>query len=566
MKAIIPLALATWLVAPAAAERYDILIRNAHIVDGSGNPWYPGDIGITDGRIRTIRTRIDASAGTILDVKGLTVTPGFIDMHTHSDYTLLRDGNGESKIRQGVTLEVIGEGSSAAPRKPGMDELSRTEGITERWTTFREYFDLLGRKGISVNLMSYVGAGQLRRTVIGDVFRKPTAAELDRMKALARQAMEDGALGLVTALETTTGAHPDAVPGVEELVELTKAVAPYGGLYASHLRNQTDHFIDAIDEVGTIAERAHVAGEIFHIKSAGKPYFGQMARALDEIRAMRRRGVDVTADVYPYIAAAHGLATEVPQWAKDGGREQFVARLKDPSLRPRLRKETDEYIETKYYNEEKQVGGYAAVMISSTEKPNDPAIGKTIAEIAAERHVTGADAALDLLAENHGNVGIVMFYMSEADMRLALADPDVSICSDGSAISPAFGGRPHPRYYGTFPRILGKYVRDEKLLRLEDAVRKMTSLPAQRLGLRDRGVLREGAWADVVVFDPATIIDTATFDDPHQYPVGIEYVLVNGTIVVQQGKHTGARPGRVLYGPGRRETATTSGDLAAARR
>jgi N-acyl-D-aspartate/D-glutamate deacylase len=555
MKAAVPVVVAALLVGQTPSAHYHVLIKGAHIVDGTGNPWYPGDIGIENGRIRAIRASIDAPADTVIDARGLTVTPGFIDMHTHSDYTLLRDGNGESKIRQGVTLEVIGEGSSAAPRKPAFDEDLRGAGVTDRWTTFREYFDLLERKGVSVNLMSYVSAGQLRRMVIGDVFRRPTAPELEEMKRLARQAMEDGALGLVAALETTTGAHPDAVPGTDELVELASAVAPYGGLYGTHMRNQTDHFIDAIDEVGAIAARARISGEIFHIKSAGKPYFGQMARALEEIRSIRRRGLDVGADVYPYIAASHGLATEVAQWAKDGGREKFIARLKDPALRPRLRKETDEYIETKYYNEEKKVGGYAAVMIASTEEPNDPAVGKTIAQIAAERHVSGADAALDLLAENHGNVGIVMFYMSEADMRLALADPDVSICSDGSAISPAFGGKPHPRYYGTFPRILGKYVREEKVLRLEDAVRKMTSLAAQRLGLRDRGVLREGSWADIVIFDPATIVDRATFEDPHQYPSGIEYVLVNGSVVVRHGQHTGARPGRVLYGPGRRETA-----------
>jgi N-acyl-D-amino-acid deacylase len=551
MKAPVLIVAAALLAAQPAPGRYDLLIRHAHIVDGSGNPWYPGDIGIRDGRILAIRTSIDAPAGTIVDAGGLTVTPGFIDMHTHSDYTLLRDGNAESKIRQGVTLEVVGEGSSAAPRKPGLDDDLRNAGVSERWTTFREYFDLLERKGISVNLMSYVSARQLRRMVIGDVFRKPTPPEIDEMKRLARQAMEDGALGLVAALETTVGAHPDAVPGTDELVELASAVAPYGGLYGTHMRNQTDHFIEAIDEVGDIAARGHVSAEIFHIKSAGKPYFGQMARALEEIRAIRARGVDIAADVYPYIAASHGLATEVPQWAKDGGRDAFVARLKDPALRPRLRRETDEYIETKYYNEEKKVGGYAAVMIASTEEPNDPAVGKTLAQIAAERGVSGADAALDLLAENHGNVGIVMFYMSEADMRLALADPDVSICSDGSAISPAFGGKPHPRYYGTFPRILGRYVREEHVLRLEDAVRKMTSLAAQRLGLRDRGTLREGNWADVVIFDPATIIDNATFEDPHRYPTGIEYVIVNGTIVVQHGEHTGARPGRVVYGPGR---------------
>ncbi len=550
MKIFLPVTLLLALAAPQA-ERYDVLIRHGRVIDGSGNPWYPGDIGVKDGRIRAIARRLEAPAEVVLDAGGLAVAPGFIDMHAHSELTLLRDGNAQSKIRQGITLEVVGEGSSPAPRRSGGDSDARQTG-GEQWTTFREYFDVVNRKGISLNLMSYVSAGQLRRIVIGEDFRKPSAAELERMQALARQAMEDGALGLVAGLETPAGEHPDAVSSTEELIALAKAVAPYGGIYANHMRNQTDRFIESIRETATIAEQAGVGAEIFHIKSAGKPFFGQMARALEEIEGFRRRGLDVTADIYPYIAASHGLSTEVPRWAQDGGRVKFIARLKDPALRPKLKAETDGYITMKYYNEETKAAGYDAVIVASTEKENDPVVGRTIAQIAKARGVSGADAALDLLVENNGNVGIVMFYMSEADMRLGLKHPLVSICTDGTSMSPAFGGKPHPRSYGTFPRILGKYVREEKLLRLEDAVRKMTSLPAQRLGLRDRGVIREGQWADIVIFDPDRVADRATFDDPHQYPIGIEYVLVNGKVVVEKGQHTGARPGRVIFGPGRR--------------
>ena len=547
------LLLAALSFSPQQTGSYDLLVSDCRIVDGSGNPWYRGDIAIKDGRIQRIQRDLHVNAARVIDAGGMVASPGFIDMHTHSEYTLLRDGNAESKIRQGVTLEVAGETATIAPRRPDMDDSDLTQaGIKERWATFREYFDVVNKKGISVNLMCYVAAAQLRKMVLGDDFRKPTAGELDRMKDLARAAMEDGALGLVSILEAPEGEEPGAVPDTQELIEISKAVAPFGGMYATHLRNQTDHFLESIQEAALIGRTAGIPAEIFHLKSAGKPNFGNMERGLQEIEKQRLAGLDFGADIYPYIAASHGLATEVPRWAQEGGAARFIERLKDPALRARLRKETDAYIETKYYNEEKKVGGYDAVMIASTRKQNDPDVGKTIAEIAKERGISGADAVFQLLVENNANVGIVMFYMSESDMRKGLAHPWVSVCSDASAMSPAFGGKPHPRTYGTFPRILGKYVREVKLLRLEDAVRKMTSLPAARLGLRDRGTLREGNWADVVIFDPDKIIDRATFENPHQYPLGVEYVLVNGTVVIDKGQHTGARPGRVLYGPGRK--------------
>lgn len=349
MKYTAMLLLAALSFFPQQTDSYDLIVRNCRIVDGSGNPWYRGDIAIKDGRIQRIQRDIRGNAGRVIDAGEMVASPGFIDMHTHSEYTLLRDGNAESKIRQGVTLEVAGETATIAPRRPDMDDSDlRQAGIKERWTTFREYFDVVNKKGISVNLMCYVAAAQLRKMVLGDDFRKPTAAELEKMKGFARSAMEDGALGLVSILEAPEGDEPGAVPDTEELIEISKAVAPYGGMYATHLRNQTDHFLESIQEAALIGRTAGIPAEIFHLKSAGRPNFGNMERGLQEIEKQRQTGLDLGADIYPYIAASHGLATEVPRWAQEGGTAKFIERLKDPTLRERLRKETDAYIETKY--------------------------------------------------------------------------------------------------------------------------------------------------------------------------------------------------------------------------
>ncbi|MBI4539481.1 MAG: D-aminoacylase [Gemmatimonadetes bacterium] len=540
----------------SAEQPLDVLIKGGRVVDGTGSPWFRADVGIAGGRIVAIGNLADRPAKTVIDAAGHFVTPGFIDMHTHSDLSLLKDGRGLSKILQGVTTEVIGEGGSVAPRRPEMDGGRGSYGIQPDWATLREYLDRLAASGTSGNVMSYIGAGQLRRYVIGEEHRKPTPEELEEMKRLLAQGMEDGAAGLVTALETPGQPDPgDSVAGTDELVELAKVVGGYGGMYASHIRDQGVRLVESIEEAATIGERAGVRVEVFHLKAAGRPYKGKMKEALAAIEAARRRGVDILANQYPYIAAAHGMTTEVPRWAHEGGRQKFLERLADPELRPRIKREVTAYMTGKYYNEPEGKTGFDALMVSSVPKTPERYVGKTIGQIAREQGKAPDDMVLDLLIEQDGDVGLVMFYMSEDDVRRGLQSPLVSVGSDGTAGSPEFGGQPHPRWYGTFARVLGHYARDLGTLRMEEAVRKMTSMPTQHMGILDRGIIREGMWADVVVFDPDRIIDRATFTQPHQYADGIDYVLVNGVVVADHGQHTGAFPGRPLYGPGRREVA-----------
>lgn len=538
-----------------APEPYDVVLRGGNVLDGTGTPAVRADVGVRDGRIAAVGDLADAPAAKVIDATNKIVAPGFIDMHTHSEYAVLMDGRALSKTRQGVTLEVYGEGSSPGPRRPDQPlQASARYGVEPDWTTLGEYFDRVERQGVSVNVMAYVGAGQLRRTVIGEEHRRPTAEELEEMKRLLAEGMEDGALGLVAALETPGQKQPsDAVPDTEELVELARVVGRYKGLYGTHLRDQGAGLLDAIEEAARIGEEGGVRVEIFHLKAAGKPHFGKMADALAAIERARGRGVDIAADIYPYIAAAHGLAVEVPRWVHEGGTERFLARLADPELRPRIKREVTEYMTTKYYNQLTDSGGFDAVVVASVPKSPEKYVGKAIGEIARREGKDPADMVLDLLIEQEGDVGVVMFYMSEADVTLGIGSPLTSICSDGTAVAPEWGGKPHPRYYGTFPRVLGRYVREKKALTLEEAVRKMTSYAAGRLGIDDRGRVAPGMWADLVVLDPESVTDRATFEDPHQFPVGIEHVLVNGVPVIEDAEHTGALPGQVVYGPGRRK-------------
>ncbi len=551
---------------PDTDPAFDVLIRGGRVIDGTGSPWFRADVGVKDGRIAAVGQLADQPAKEVIDATGMVVTPGFIDMHTHSDWSLLADGRGMSKIRQGVTTEIIGEGVSVAPRKPDMQDGG--DGVQADWTTLRGYFERLERQGTSGNVMSYISAGQLRRYVLGEgVQRAPTPEELEQEKQLLAQGMEDGAAGLVMALETPgyvqfppEGEESPAVPSTSELIELAKVVHRYGGIYAEHMRDQGSHIVDAINEAAEIGEEAGVPVEIFHLKAAGRPNFGSMGKALAAIADARKRGVDIAADMYPYIAASHGLATEIPRWAHEGGREKMLERLADPAQRPRIKREVTQYMNEKYYNETNGAKGFDAVIITEVSKNADQYVGKTIGEIAREQHKAPDDEVLDLMIEEGGEVGIVMFYMSEKDVRLAMRDPFVSFDSDGTSASPDFPGQPHPRWYGTFPRVLGHYVRDEQVLPLEQAVRRMTSLAAQRMGLQDRGIVRPGMWADLVVFDPGKIVDKATFAEPKQFPEGIPDVLVNGVIVVRDGQHTGAKPGRALYGPGKRDSAAAATD------
>ncbi len=541
-----------------AAETYDVVIRGGRVADGTGGPLVAADVGIRDGRIAAVGDLEGAVAGELIDATGRVVSPGFIDMHTHSEYALVRDGRGLSKTRQGVTLEVFGEGSSPGPRRDGMEAGRGNWGVTPDWTTLGEYFEKLEEQGVSSNVASYVAARQLRRYVYGDEHRKPTAEELEQMKELLAEGMEQGALGLVAALEEVGQNPSDAVPGTEELIELAKVVASYGGIYASHIRNQSEGLIASIEEAARIGEEAGVGVEIFHLKAAGKPHFGEMKDALDAIQAARERGVDIAADIYPYIAAAHGLSTEIPRWAHTGGHAKLLERLADPELRPRIKQEMTDYMTWKYYNEREGVGAFDAVIVTSTLNEPEHYVGKTLGAIARERGDSDpADTALDLMIEQDGRVGLVMFYMSEEDVTLGIQSPLTTICSDGTATDPAWEGQPHPRYFGTFPRVLGYYVREKGALPLEEAIAKMTGRAAAKLGIEDRGRIADGMWADIVVFDPESIIDKATFENSKQFPEGIDYVLVNGVKVIEKGEHTGTKPGHVVYGPGKKTGSAT---------
>jgi N-acyl-D-amino-acid deacylase len=550
--------------APAASTgtsdtAYDILIKGGRIIDGTGAPWSYGDVGVRDGKIAAIGQLGEHDAKEVIDASNSVVTPGFIDMHTHSDLSLLRDGRGLSKIMQGVTTEVIGEGQSVAPRHK--DDKDGRWGVQPDWSTLTEYFQRLEQSGTSINIVSYISAGQLRRYVMGEgAQRRATPEEMTEMKRLLAEGMEQGAAGLVQALETPgsvqfppKGELSLAQPSTDELIELGKVVGQYGGIYATHLRDQGPHIMDAVNEAATIGEQAGIPVQIFHLKAAGWPNFGKMPKALEAIREARKRGVDVAADVYPYIAAAHGMTTELPRWTHEGGKQKMLARLADPKLRPRIRKEVTEYMTGKYHNEPTGERGFDAAIVSDVPKNPEKYVGKSLGQIARDQKKAPDEATLDLYLEQDGEVSLVMYYMSEKDTRLALQDPLLSIDSDGTAVSPEFGGQPHPRYYGTFPRVLGHYVREENVIGLEEAVRKMTSLAAQRMKLTDRGILREGMSADIVVFDPARIIDRATFDKPHQLAEGVSHVVVNGVSVVKDGSHTGAKPGRALRGPGYRQ-------------
>lgn len=551
--------------APAATAdtAYDILIKGGRVIDGTGAPWSYADVGVRDGRIVAIGKLGEHEAKEIVDASNSVVTPGFIDMHTHSDLSLLRDGRGLSKIMQGVTTEVIGEGQSVAPRHK--DAKDGRWGVQPDWTTLTEYFQRLEQAGTSINIVSYISAGQLRSYVMGEgAQRRATPEELEQMKRLLAEGMEQGAAGLVQALETPGSSQfpPDgelslAQPSTDELIELGKVVGQYGGIYATHLRDQGPHIMEAVNEAAAIGEQAGIAVEIFHLKAAGWANFGKMPAALKAIHDARKRGVDIAADVYPYTAAAHGMTTELPRWTHEGGKEKMLARLADPKLRPRIGKEVAEYMNGKYENEQTGERGFDAAIVSDVPKNPEKYVGKSLGQIARDQKKPADESTLDLYLEQNGDVSIVMHYMSEKDMRLALQDPLLSIDSDGTAVSPEFGGQPHPRYYGTFPRVLGRYVREEKVISLEEAVRKMTSLAAQRMKLTDRGVLREGLAADIVVFDPERIIDHATFDKPHQLAEGVSHVIVNGVTVVKGGTHTGAKPGRALRGPGYRDRATS---------
>ena len=547
------LLLATFTIAQTPAQPFDLVITHGHIIDGTGSPWYSGDIGIREGRIAAIGDLATASRKRTIDAQGKVVAPGFIDMLGQSELTILVDPRLPSKVYQGITSEITGEGGSAAPLNDSIVQNDKPAfahyKVTPDWRTFREYFARLEKQGMGINLASYVGATQVRRMVLGDADVQPTPAQLEQMKALVRDAMRDGAVGVSTSLEYA----PAPYAKTEEIIALATEAAPFGGIYATHMRSEGDSVMESIEESVRIGREAHIPVEIWHLKVAGKNNWGKMPGVVAKINAARAAGADVTANTYAYPAWSNSLSAFVPPWAHDGGDVKLIERLKDPATRARIRK--DLLTPSKEWdNEWDEIPGPEAVIICAVQNPNLlPLQGKTLAEIAKLQNKDPMDALFDLLIEDKAFTEIAAFGMSEPDVALALQQPWVSIDNDSSGTSPEglLGQEhPHPRAYGTFPRVLRKYVREEKKLTLEDAIRKFSALPAQRMRLTDRGVLKSGMWADVVIFDPNTIRDLATFDKPNQLSEGMEYVLVNGVPVIDGGKMTGALPGKVLRGAG----------------
>jgi N-acyl-D-amino-acid deacylase len=540
------------LLAQSPTATFDLVITNGHIIDGTGSPWYSGDIGIRDGKVAAIGNLTTAPRKRTIDAAGKVVAPGFIDMLGQSEYSILVEPRLPSKIYQGITTEITGEGDSIAPVNDAIIQSERSNyehyHITPDWRTFRQYFARLEKQGMGINLASYVGATQVRRMVLGDDNKQPTPEQLEQMKALVRDAMKDGTVGVSTALEYA----PAPYAKTEELIALAFEGGKFGGIYSTHMRNESDSVLESIDEALRIGREAHVPVEIWHLKVAGKNNWGRMPEVVARINAARASGADVTADTYAYTAWFNDFSAFVPPWAHDGGTAKLVERLKAPATRERIRK--DMLTPSKDWdNEWQEIPGPEAIMIGVVQNPKMlPLQGKRLNEIAKLWNKDPIDALFDFLIEDPA-AGVAVFGMSQPDVTLALQQPWVAIDNDSGGTSPEgiLGQEhPHPRAYGTFPRILRKYVREDKVLTLEDAIRKMSALPAQRMRLTDRGVLKAGMWADVVIFDPATVRDLATFDNPNQLSEGMEYVLVNGVPVIDQSKMTGALPGKVLRGAG----------------
>ena len=545
----------------AQVEAYDVIIMNGRIVDGTGNPWFYGDVAIRGDRIVKVGYVGPGRAIRRIDARGMIVAPGFIDMLGQSELNLLIDPRAESKVFQGITTEVTGEGGSPAPLNDYIlkenEPFFKHFNITADWHTLAEYFSRLERSHSAINLASYVGATQVRQYVLHDENRAPTAAELDEMRKLVAQAMEDGAVGISTSLVYA----PAFYAKTEELIELAKVASRYGGVYATHMRNESNAIMPALDEAMRIGTEANIPVEIFHLKMAGKPNWGKMRDVIARIEAARLRGLDITADQYPYVAGATSLGAAVPPWSHEGGTAKFVERLKDPATREKLKQEM-RAPSNNWENFYLGAGGGEGILISGVlNRELAKYEGKRINEVARmmgprDGRPDELDALFDLLIADNAQTSMIVFLMSEDDVKLALRQPWVSVGVDHGAVAltgPLAEGKAHPRGYGAFPRILGRYVRDEHVVTLEEAIRKMTSLAANRVHLADRGLLKPGFFADVVVFDPQQIHDVATFEDPNRLSTGMRYVLVNGGMVIFAGKQTNALPGRPLRGPGHKK-------------
>jgi N-acyl-D-amino-acid deacylase len=538
----------------AATQQFDVIIRNGTVYDGTGAPGRKADVGLRGDRIATVGDLNGASAATVVDATNLAVAPGFINMLSWSTDSLIADGRSQGEIRQGVTTEIFGEGSSMGPlndamKKRAVEQMGDIKyEIT--WTTLSEYLKELERRGVSPNVASFIGATTIREHVIGLEDRKPTPEQLDQMRALVRQEMEAGALGIGSSLIYA----PAFYAGAEELIELCKAAAPYRGKYISHMRSEGNRLIEAVDELIRISREAAIPAEIYHLKAAGERNYSKMDQVIARIEAARASGLKITADMYTYTAGATGLDASMPPWVLDGGYDAAYKRLADPGMRKKIaaaiRTPSDDW-ENLYL----AAGSPDRVLL--VEFKSDalkPLTGKTLAEVARLRGKDPVETIMDLVLEDRSRVGTVYFMISEDNIRKQIKLPWVSFGSDASSMAPEppfTKSSAHPRAYGNFARLLGQYVRDEKVIPLEDAIRRLSGLPATNLELDRRGFLKEGMFADVVVFDPAVIADRATFESPHQYAVGVRHVFVNGTQVLKDGDHTGAKPGRALWGPGK---------------
>jgi N-acyl-D-amino-acid deacylase len=545
-----------WLltVAPGRAQRsYDFLITEARIVDGTGAPWFVGDIAITGDRIAAIGELSGAVAKQRIHARGLVASPGFIDVQGQSEFNLLVDGRAASKITQGVTSEITGEGVSIAPLNDRLlDDLkddAKRYGVALDWRSLNQYFEHLERAKPAINLGTFVGAGGLRTYVIGKDNRRATPQELDQMRGLVAQAMEQGAFGVSSALQYV----PDSFASTEELVELAKVARHYGGVYFTHQRSEADQIFQSLDEVFAIAERASISATIWHLKTAYRENFGKMAEVLSRIEAARGKGIDVAASVYPYTRASNGLVACFPSWVQEGGTEKMLERLRDPAARRRAQEEMDQS-SSSWQNQWLGSGGPAGVTLIQVLNPDlHKYEGRDFVEIGRAMGKDPKDAAMDVAIADHGNSQVIIAIMEESDVRAAVSNRLLTYGSDSpeqAEDGPLSTTKAHPRAFGTFPRILAQYVREEHTMGLEEAIRKMTSQAASRVGITDRGILRPGMAADVTVFDPWAIRDLATYNDPLHYSVGVKHVFVNGRPVLLDGSITGERPGRGLRGPG----------------
>jgi N-acyl-D-amino-acid deacylase len=533
-------------------KTYDVVITSGKIYDGSGGVPYVADVGIKDGYIVAIG-QLQPDADVVIDAQGLAVAPGFINMLSWANESLIEDGRSQSDIRQGVTLEVIGEGWSMGPLNKQMRRAMRYfQGdikFSVEWTTLGEYLEYLVKKGVSTNVASFVGAATVRAYAVGYQDRPPTSEELKQMRKLVGRAMQEGAVGVSSALIYTPGCYADT----DELIALAEVAGEYDGMYISHIRSEGNRLLEALDELITIARKANVAVELYHMKVAGKSNWDKLDAMIERIEKARAEGLKITADMYNYTAGATGLDAAMPPWVQEGGYQAWVARLKNPKIRKRVLKEmttpTDEW-ENLYL-----LAGTPEniILVGFKTERLKHLTGKTLAEVAKMRGKSPAETAIDLVIEDYSRVGTVYFLMSEENVKRQIKLPWVSFCSDAGSLAPEgvfLKSNPHPRAYGSFARLLGKYVRQEKVITLAEAIRRLTSLPADNLKLDRRGKLKKGYYADIVIFDPETIIDHATFEKPHQYATGMLHVFVNGTQVLKDGEHTGAKPGRVVRGPG----------------